>query len=411
MLNSYGVVHMARIQDVEVGNSSKGYERVFSDKALGELFTKVHSTVIRNGYELESIINDRFKNNRINDLDSFVNNISNKPERIWLCPKNILKNSQFNVKGIEPDFLFFDTRNGARSCFSVEIKDGNAFDTKKSKGEIKNMKSFCSKFLKSYNRIHENDGLFITKNYYFCCFNENDHIELKNAFRGYVGNTHLLTGKAFCEKVEINDYNGIVESRKKDGEPNIDFFISELLSIDKAEKAISKKMNLESVCSIIFDFEIAFCIENDAQKNVRFQRVSDRWFMLLAELRQYDLYCLLLKKGSEANIEIAQIDYCNYLLRDKNYSTNGGDWSFNKNDFDTINKLLSKLFGSSYRQDLTINVAAKAIKRLYECFGRLDDCQNIISFLYKMGRTVIIENEEVFILNNFNGQKTKIIDI
>ena len=411
MLNSYGVVYMARIQDVEVGNSSKGYERVFNNKDLGELFTKVHSAAIRNGYELESILTDRFQNDRIDDLDSFINSISNQAEGMWFCPKNVLKKSNYNVKGIEPDFLFFDTRNGEKNCFSVEIKDGNAFDTKKSKGEIKNMVSFCKKFLKDYNKVHNNDGLFITKNFYFCCFNENDHNRLNNAFRGYVSDVHLLTGTAFCEKVGINDYDEIVESRKEDGDPNIDYFISELLKINKAKEKIVEKTDLKSACTVIFDYEINLCIESGINKNIRFEKLDYQWFKLLSDLRQYDLYFYFLKRGSDAGIEAAHIGYCEYLLRGKYFSETGIGWTFDESDFGEINRVLTNLFSTTYRQDLIENIAAKTVRRLYDSFGKIDIYPNIINYLRKNGKTIIVESEDLFVLDKKSGQRFKINDL
>ena len=47
---------MAKIKDAKAKNSSGSYARVFNNKALGDLITKVHSTSISNGSELENLI-------------------------------------------------------------------------------------------------------------------------------------------------------------------------------------------------------------------------------------------------------------------------------------------------------------------------------------------------------------------
>ena len=60
---------MAKIRDAMPKNPSGAYERVFNSKELGELITKIQSTSIKNGNELESIINKSVNKDYI--LDDF----------------------------------------------------------------------------------------------------------------------------------------------------------------------------------------------------------------------------------------------------------------------------------------------------------------------------------------------------
>ena len=48
---------MAKIEEMKKSKNSGGYARVLGNEELGGLISRVHSTVISNGTELERIIN------------------------------------------------------------------------------------------------------------------------------------------------------------------------------------------------------------------------------------------------------------------------------------------------------------------------------------------------------------------
>ena len=224
-------VSMALIKDRKPKQSTGGYERLFNDEQLGALLARVQSTVIANGYELEKILAGKF--NSISNLDQFIENYKNGliASGVYNCSKKALKNSSHYKKGNQPDLLIFDTRNNDLKCYIVELKDGNSFDTKKSKGESDHIK----KFYKSFSLT----DIEYEKQYYFCCFNETNRDNLIAGFKKNVNKKHLITGDKFCELFNI-DYKQIVEDRKKEGNDNIEFLIQSLISLPNINSVIKK---------------------------------------------------------------------------------------------------------------------------------------------------------------------------
>ncbi len=87
---------MAKIINAKPKNPSGGYERIFNNKELGGLITKVHSASISNGSELENIILDLVnKEFIIDDFDLFLENYqrtSSINESVTkIIPKKIIK--------------------------------------------------------------------------------------------------------------------------------------------------------------------------------------------------------------------------------------------------------------------------------------------------------------------------------
>ena len=69
---------MAKIRNAKAKNSSGSYARVFNHQPLGDLITKIHSTAIANGNELESLILEHIADEYIvKDCDEFLQNFKN----------------------------------------------------------------------------------------------------------------------------------------------------------------------------------------------------------------------------------------------------------------------------------------------------------------------------------------------
>ena len=122
------------------GNS--WYMRVIGSDKLGQLLSRVQSTVISNGTELERLIVER--SNLIENIDIFIERatIWNIQNGTFLCLKKVFKKSEKYssiVKGIEPDMLIFIVQN-ERICKVIELKDGDNFDTKKAQWEKEHFK-------------------------------------------------------------------------------------------------------------------------------------------------------------------------------------------------------------------------------------------------------------------------------
>lgn len=221
-----------KIQDMQPRTTSGGYERVFNNQKLGDLITKIQATVISNGTELERMVLSQ--SNVIDDVDAFLDDVTygRQPEGVFVAPKKCVKKSWRTIPNIEPDILIFIVEKN-RICKIVELKDGYMFDTKKVKGEKENLETFAEKF---GSKIP-----FVTE-WYICCFNESDKTVIKEGLKNEFDETHILTGREFCEILNI-DYDSIIEQRKNDGIENLHFFISEMLAIDNVANIIKKRLS------------------------------------------------------------------------------------------------------------------------------------------------------------------------
>ncbi len=123
---------MALIENSNPKQTSGGYTRLFGIKELSSLITKIQSTVISAGTELEKIIHQEIKNiDSVGGLESFLE-YDVMPVGIFLATKKqIKKYNRFDSSGLEPDFLIFKRVNTSQFCYIIELKDGHIFDTKK----------------------------------------------------------------------------------------------------------------------------------------------------------------------------------------------------------------------------------------------------------------------------------------
>ena len=105
---------MAKIRNSRPKNPSGGFNRLFDDEALGFLMSKVQSTVIANGSELEKVITELAPT--VENLDSVLENPGLFPDGTYLVPKKQIKKSTIchihtidasgeKVKLPEPDFF------------------------------------------------------------------------------------------------------------------------------------------------------------------------------------------------------------------------------------------------------------------------------------------------------------------
>ena len=210
---------MARLEN-SLGRKGGGYERLFGNEELGHLISRVQGAVISSGTELERIIIREV--NPIENLDAFLEQ-EIMPEGVFLAVKQQLKKSRtFDFSGSEPDFVVFRRRDNKQMCHIVELKDGDNFDTKKATAEHRSVHEFISQ-----NAQHINYRMAA----HICCFNQLCKEEIVQGFKNRISIDEALTGPEFCELLEIN-YKKIVEERKADQQPNIEFFVRELSTIE-----------------------------------------------------------------------------------------------------------------------------------------------------------------------------------
>lgn len=131
---------MARIRET-LGRSDgeSGYGRVFGVEDLGVLISRVHATSIRNGNELEELLQAAcpFRSCGLEErLNQISLGLSRRTEAYFqesLRTGDPPRPSQFDVVVLD---------NEQRAATVIEIKDGDAFDTKKSDGELDSLQAW-----------------------------------------------------------------------------------------------------------------------------------------------------------------------------------------------------------------------------------------------------------------------------
>ena len=208
-------------------DGGSGYTRVLGNAELGQLISRVQSTVISNGNELERIIVSL--TNTIQDLESFIDNVTDgaQDNGVYLCQKKVLKKSRYAITGIEPDLLIFEVER-RRVCKVIELKDGDNFDTKKSASEREHLEQFATLFGAQIP--------FVTE-FYICSFNQDNKELIQIGFKNKFELEHIMTGRELCDILHIS-YDDIVNSRHEDMRDNFDYFISELISIPDVRNRI-----------------------------------------------------------------------------------------------------------------------------------------------------------------------------
>lgn len=211
------------------GNS--GYTRTLGNEELGQLISRVQATVISNGTELERMIVE--KSNTIKDLDKFIEETTagETENGTYLCQKKTLKKSSYNIKDIEPDLLVFIVEK-QRICKVIELKDGDAFDTKKAKGEKENLETFAKEFGSKVPFVAE---------FYICCFNQTDKNKIKEGFKNKFDEKNIMTGVELCEILGI-DYESIKNKRKQDAQDNFVYFLTRLSEIEEVKEELKKHL-------------------------------------------------------------------------------------------------------------------------------------------------------------------------
>ena len=212
---------MAKIRNAKPKSKSGGYERLVGNRELALIFTKAHSTVISNCTELEKIISE--KSTVINDLDTFIEKCDNGSiqDGSYLCTKKVVKASSYKLKKHEPDFIAFTVNKNRNLCYVIELKDGDAFDTKKSLAEKEMLQLFVN---------HLAPKIPFRTKFYICCFNQSDKEKIVTGFKNTFAIEEVMTGREFCNILDI-DYDAVIKLRSDDVEDNFNYVTESILEI------------------------------------------------------------------------------------------------------------------------------------------------------------------------------------
>ena len=226
---------MPKIRDSKPGRRDGSYTRLFDDPNIGAMLSQIHATSIRAGTELENIIRKHANENQnlIPDLDGFLSpSNSNNFDGVFLADKRVIRKSRTVVASAQPDYLVFDQRNGMRQCYVVEVKDGDAFDTKKADGEIDSLNSFMQEIAR---RIRYSVGIRV------CSFNQTDKNAIANGFKNRVDTSEVWTGQEFCELLGI-DYQTILDERRAYAESNREWLVTSILGIPELREIVEREI-------------------------------------------------------------------------------------------------------------------------------------------------------------------------
>lgn len=222
---------MARLRNSQPKNKSGAYQRLFGDAKLGVLTSKIHSTVISAGYELERMIYNMVPN--VGELDDFLK-CKNVDDGTFLARKKQIKSSKIlHIVGGEPDFMIFKKNGDQKICHVVELKDGHAFDTKKANVEKLLIRNFVER---------NSDLIPYEVHLHFCAFNQSNREAICEGFKHRITINEAMTGREFCDLLEI-DYDEIVNIRRADEPDNVEYFLSELVKIKSVRERLRELLD------------------------------------------------------------------------------------------------------------------------------------------------------------------------
>ncbi len=221
---------MALIRKRQPGRTSGAYKRLFGDPELGYLISRVQGAVISAGTELEKIIIERAE--IIENIDEFLRQ-DIYPEGAFVATKAAIKKcNTIDAVSAEPDFVVFERRGRRQHCYIIELKDGDAFDTKKAAGERASMHRFL-------NVIAPVVRFTITV--HFCCFNQDDRQAIVDGFKKKITLEEAMTGLEFCTLLGI-DYDEIVRFRQEHASVNFRDFINDILTMKSTREEIERQI-------------------------------------------------------------------------------------------------------------------------------------------------------------------------
>lgn len=200
-------------------DTPSGYERLFGNRQLGMLMSKVQSAVISTGNELEKVLADKLENQHNISIQRV-----NKENRVF--------------KGIKDghDIIIDCVIHKDNKFMLIEIKDGDTFDTKKVAGEVASLIT-TKAHLVEHNKLDESNVSI-----HYCSFNATSHEQIERGAKGLLPKGSAMTGIEFCKLVGL-DYYKIIQERKKDQKENLEYFIKELMKIPEIVKEFSKINN------------------------------------------------------------------------------------------------------------------------------------------------------------------------
>lgn len=223
---------MTRLSDAAMKKKHKtsgSYGRLFDDEQIGLVMSDIQSTAIRNGNELEKLI-ERYSNPLTNnDACNLINEIESGTiqDGTYLLSKDSYRGTAIAIPNHEPDYIVVQVNDANVKIVVVEMKDGDDFDTKKSNAELETLTA-CKYFIEN--------NFEISTDYALCCFNQKSRLNIVRGLKNRFDEEHVMTGNEFCELVGI-EYETILNDRKSDANDNIMELARRLVDCDNFVEA------------------------------------------------------------------------------------------------------------------------------------------------------------------------------
>jgi len=215
---------MAKIRDTRGRHGTgSGYARLVGNAELGQLLSRTHGTVIRNGNELEHLLAERCAFRRVGlqqRVDGLANGLLDGDAGTAI---EVYFGERVRIPG-QPrattcDIVIIDAQ--ANAALVIELKDGDTFDTKKSEGELRSMTLLAAWLARR---------LGFETSLRFCSFNQTDEEAIMVGAKGRFNAEQVMTGQALCSLIGI-DYAEVQRTRERDAQDNLEYFVSEVRRI------------------------------------------------------------------------------------------------------------------------------------------------------------------------------------
>lgn len=206
------------------------YKKLFSDNKVGNMIsnfvTSVHSTSISEGIKLEDYIYNEFKGVKYKNIlfEDVINIVKQKQKEtilfktVKITKQTLNENTSYEhtrSKNIHLDLLIFHEGD----LYNDEIKDGMSLDTKKSDGEIREIK-MVKELCENKTSIKCNSSIIL----WTCEDISNASIKSDEA------NDYILTGRNLCETLNIN-FNTVELKRALANKGNGEFAMEKMRAI------------------------------------------------------------------------------------------------------------------------------------------------------------------------------------
>lgn len=223
---------MARIEDSRGReDDNSGYARLFGNAKLGQLLSRVHATVIRNGHELETMLAERCPFRAVGLRDRLSGALPLFPQAVEVYFGEALPLRQTNHQTVA-DVVVVD--HVQRSVRVIEIKDGDVFDTKKADGELAALVPLATWLAQQFG---------YRPAYHLCCFNQDDRQAIVRGLKGRFAAEHVMTGREVCELLGV-DYDAIRARREADVHANLAYLARELADIPELAPVLAAELGL-----------------------------------------------------------------------------------------------------------------------------------------------------------------------